>query len=104
MHAAAMRTAKTFAWHNGAGAAAGCFTRAAQLVVRERVPRRIGRGAPAAIPAILLARLALARPLHGQGLGGELLWDALSRAVAASEKAAARVIVVDAIDESAARF
>jgi len=39
-----------------------------------------------------------------EGLGGELLWDALSRAVKASEIAAARLVVVDAIDASAARF
>jgi GNAT superfamily N-acetyltransferase len=103
-HAAAMRTAKTFVWHAGDGVLVGYFSLAAHLVVREKVPKKVGRGAPAAIPAILLARLALARPLHGQGLGGELLWDALTRAVAASEIAAARVIVVDAIDESAARF
>ena len=53
---------------------------------------------------MLLARLALDRALHGQGLGGELLLDALSRAVQASEVAAARLVVVDAIDEAAARF
>jgi GNAT superfamily N-acetyltransferase len=49
---------------------------------------------------VLLARLALDRPLHGQGLGGELLLDALSRAVQASD-AAARLVIVDAIDEAA---
>jgi hypothetical protein len=37
-------------------------------------------------------------------LGGELLWDALSRAATASEIAAARLVVVDAIDANAARF
>lgn len=74
------------------------------LVVRAELPRRIGRGSPDTIPAILLARLALDRTLHGHGLGGELLWDALSRTVAASRIAAARVAVVDAIDAPAARF
>ncbi len=44
------------------------------------------------------------RSLHGQGLGGELLFDALSRAVQASEVVAARLVVVDAIDEAAASF
>jgi Acetyltransferase (GNAT) domain len=53
---------------------------------------------------VLLARLALDRSLQGQGLGGELLVDALSRAVQASEVAAARLVVVDAIDEAAAAF
>jgi hypothetical protein len=38
------------------------------------------------------------------GLGGELLWDALSRSVAASQLAGARVVVVDAVDAQAASF
>ena len=56
------------------------------------------------IPAILLARLALDTRLHGEGLGAELLWDALTRCVVASDAAGARVVVVDAIDEDAAAF
>ena len=64
----------------------------------------MGRGSPDSIPAVLLARLALGASLHGEGLGGELLWDALSRAAAAADIAAARVVVVDAIDDRAARF
>lgn len=102
--AEAMRTARTFVWHAGDGVAVAYFSLAAHLVVREHIPRRVGHGAPGAIPAILLARLALARALQGRGLGGELLWDALSRAVAASEIAAARLVVVDAIDEAAGSF
>ena len=103
-HASAMRTAKTFVWHAGDRVVVAYFSLAAHLIVREAVPKKVARGAPEAIPAILLARLALDRRLHGQGLGGELLWDALTRAVAASDIAAARVVVVDAIDTRAARF
>jgi GNAT superfamily N-acetyltransferase len=99
-----MRTARTFVWHAGDGMVVAYFSLAAHLVVRDEVPKRVARGAPTAIPAVLLARLALSRQLQGRGLGGELLWDALSRAVMASDIAAARVVVVDAIDESAARF
>jgi predicted N-acetyltransferase YhbS len=99
-----MRTAQTFVWHAGDGEVAAYFSLAGHLVARTDVPKRIGRGSPAAIPAVLLARLALTRTLHGRGLGGELLWDALSRAVAASDIAAARIVVVDAIDINAAQF
>ena len=53
---------------------------------------------------ILLARLALSSDLRGTGLGGILLHDALSRAVAASQQAGGRYIVVDAIDDNACRF
>ncbi len=103
-HAQSMRTARTFVWHDGDQLVVAYFSLAAHLVVRADLPPRIGRGAPDAIPAVLLARLALDRSLHGQGLGGELLVDALSRAVQASEVAAARLVVVDAIDEAAASF
>jgi GNAT superfamily N-acetyltransferase len=103
-HAQSMRTARTFVWHTGDDLMAAYFSLAAHLVVRAECPRTIARGAPAAIPAVLLARLALDRSLHGQGLGGELLLDALSRAVQASDVAAARLVVVDAIDEAAVAF
>jgi predicted N-acetyltransferase YhbS len=103
-HAQAMRTAQTFVWHSGDGVVVAYFSLAAHLVVRASLPTRVGRGSPDAIPAILLARLALDVTLHGQGLGGELLWDALARACAASEIAAARLVVVDAYDERAVEF
>lgn len=103
-HAERMRTARTFVWHGGDRRVVAYFSLAAHLVVRAEMPRRISRGSPDSIPGVLLARLALDRTLHGQGFGGELLGDALSRAVAASRLAAARMIVVDAIDDAAARF
>lgn len=103
-HAAAMNTGRTFVWHAGDGRVVAYFTLAAHLVAHESLPSKVGRGSPDAIPAVLLARLALHRSLHGQGLGSELLWDALSRAVAASHQVAARLVVVDAIDEDAVSF
>jgi GNAT superfamily N-acetyltransferase len=104
LHASAMNTGRTFVWHSGDGVVVAYFTLAAHLVARESLTKRIGRGSPDVIPAILLARLALHRAKQGQGVGAELLWDALSRAVAANRQAAARLVVVDAIDEHAASF
>lgn len=103
-HAEAMNTARTFVWHRGDRMVIAYFTLAAHLIARAKVPKRVGRGSPDVIPAILLARLALDQTLHGQGLGGELLWDALERARTASRLAGARLVVVDAIDEAAASF
>lgn len=103
-HAQAMNTGRTFVWHAGDRVVVAYYTLAAHLVARERVPKRIGRGSPDVIPAVLLARLALDRTLHGTGLGGELLWDALERAWAASRQAGARLVVVDAVDDEAASF
>lgn len=56
------------------------------------------------VPAYLLAKLALDQTLKGQGLGGELLFDALSLLVRAAETGGGRLIVVDAIDDNAASF
>jgi len=52
----------------------------------------------------MLARLALDRSLHGQGLGGALLADAMARVIDAIEIVTARFVLVDAIDELAAGF
>ena len=103
-HAEAMNTGRTFLWHAGDRRVVAYFTLAAHLVAREEVPKRIGRGSPDVIPAILLARLALDRTLHGQGLGGELLWDAMERSWVASRHAGVRLVVVDAIDDAASLF
>jgi GNAT superfamily N-acetyltransferase len=73
-------------------------------LVRDDLPKSIGRGSPAEVPAVLLARLAIDATLQGQGLGGALLADALTRVVAATELVAVRLVVVDAAHEDAARF
>jgi GNAT superfamily N-acetyltransferase len=86
------------------GAIAGYFAVVPHLVERNDTPRASVRGAPRRIPAILLAKLALHKELHGQGLGGELLAHALSTIVAAARSAGGRLVVVDAIDEHAASF
>jgi predicted N-acetyltransferase YhbS len=104
LHAAAMNTGRTFVWQAEQSHVVAYFTLAAHLVARDHMPPKVGRGSPQAIPAALLARLALDQSLTGQGLGGELLWDSLSRAVAASHQVAARLVVVDAIDDAAVGF
>ena len=103
-HAQSMRSAQTFVWHTGDNRVVAYFSLAAHLVVRNELPKKLGRGSPTSIPAVMLARLALDVGLHGEGLGGELLWDALTRARAASDIAAARLVVVDAISAQAAAF
>ena len=82
----------------------GYYALAAHKVARADVPAKVGRGGPAEIPAVLLARLALSESLHGQGLGAVLVADALDRIVEATHTVAARLVVVDALHERAARF
>lgn len=56
------------------------------------------------IPILILARLAVDTRWVGKGLGNSLLLDALQRALAASEIAGLRAVVVDAKDDAAKRF
>jgi GNAT superfamily N-acetyltransferase len=102
--AQAKRTSVTFVWTTVEGRVAAYYSLAPHLIENAVLSRRLGRGDPRQIPAILLARLALSRELRGTGLGGILLHDALSRAVAASQQAGGRYVVVDAIDDSARQF
>lgn len=102
--AEAMRMGRTFVWHSGDLVVVAFYTLAAHLVVRDDVPRAVGRGAPAHIPAVVLARLSLDRSLQGRGLGGALLADALGRVVTATRTVGARLVVVDAIDDRALHF
>lgn len=102
--ATARRTARTWVWVNDDGAVVAYYALAAHKVARADVPTKIGRGGPAEIPAVLLARLALSKPLRGQGLGEMLVADALGRVVDATQTVGARLVVVDALREPVARF
>lgn len=83
----------------------GYFSLTMGAVRRADAPRRFVRGLPAyPVGMVLLARLAVDRWKQGRGFGSLLLTEALRRAVAAGEIAAARLVVVDAIDEGAVSF
>ncbi len=56
------------------------------------------------IPAALIGRLAVDISCQGEGLGTELLVNALSRIVRASEEIGIYAVRVDAIDERAKQF
>src|SRR5271166_1295577 len=98
-----MRTGRSWVWVRQ-GSVVAYFRLAGHVLEKEPLPRGLGRSSPDRIPAVLIARLALQRDLHGQGLGGVLLADASSRIVAATDIVAARFVVVDAIDDAATAF
>lgn len=83
----------------------GYFSLTTGSVRPDETPKRFSRGMPHhPIPTILLARLAVDLRYQGKQLGSRLLAEALRLAVAASDAAAARLVVIDAIDEHAAKF
>jgi GNAT superfamily N-acetyltransferase len=97
-------TAKTYVWTpNGSDRVVAYYAITPHVIVRQELPSRLQGGVETS-PAYLLARLALDRSLHGKGLGGDLLRDALEIIVDAASRASGRLIVVDAIDEMAASF
>ena len=103
--AEARRVARMFVWCQGTGdVVVGYYSLTGHRLVRDDLPKSFGRGSPNDVPAVLLARLALHGRLHGQGLGGALLSDAMERVVAATALVAARFVVVDALHETAATF
>ncbi len=105
-HTAANNTARTFVWTpvEEPTRVVAYYSLAGHIVERSSMPTKLSRGSPDFSPAILLARLALDKTLHGQGLGGTLLAHALSRAARATQYVAARFLIVDAADESAVTF
>ena len=97
-------TARTYVWTtpNSPGVVA-YYSIAPTQVTKADVPRSL-TGGYSTIPGYLLARLALHTDLHGQGLGAELLVDALGRIVEAARTGGGRLIVVDALDNQANAF
>lgn len=73
-------------------------------VRRDELPSRTMAAGYGTVPGYRLGRLGLDRRLHGQGLGSQLLLDALEVIVQAADRGGGRVIVVDAIDDDAVAF
>ena len=83
---------------------AGYYTLTAASVALDALAPEIAKRLPRhpVVPAVLLGRLAVVRRYQGQGLGGILLADALTRTARAELGVFA--MVVDAKDETAQRF
>ncbi len=82
----------------------GYYTLTAKSVALSNLSAEIVKKLPRypVVPAALLGRLAVAQSHQGQGLGGVLLADALTRA--ARSELGVFAMVVDAKDETARRF
>lgn len=83
----------------------GYYAIATSMARRQTVPSaKLRKGMPEEIPLLLIGRLALDAGYQGQGLGTNLLADALRRCLAAAEIAGARGVIAHAIDDEAKRF
>lgn len=98
------RIANCFVAVTGKGEIAGFYTLAATSLAFDRLAPDRAKKLPRypVVPAILLGCLAVASAHQGQRLGGALVADALLRS--ARTEIAGHMLVVDAIDDAAARF
>jgi GNAT superfamily N-acetyltransferase len=71
----------------------------------KELPEDLAAGIPRyPVPAMRIERPAVGKSAQGMGLGGELLRDALFRALDLSLEAGTRVVSVDAMNAQAKRF
>ncbi|HBE18062.1 MAG TPA: GNAT family N-acetyltransferase [Cyanobacteria bacterium UBA11149] len=83
----------------------GYYTVNSSVIEYESLPDSYQRKMPAyPIPAVLIGKLAVDNRVKGQGLGRELLVNALTRAVRAAQEIGIFAVRVDAIDFQAKEF
>jgi len=84
----------------------GYFTLCATALSQGDVPEAARKHVPRypLVSATLIGRLAVAKDHQGQGLGAILLAKALHKAYESANTVGASMVVVDALDEAAARF
>jgi len=86
------------------GRIVGLYSLASAAVESAATPGRVRRNMPDPVPVILLSRLAIDAKHQGQGLGAQLLRDAITRAVAAAEIIGVRALLVHAPHDQARAF
>jgi GNAT superfamily N-acetyltransferase len=76
----------------------------AGAVERMAAPGKLRRNAPDSIPVSVIGRLAVDRTCARQGLGADILADALRRIALAAQSIGIAAVLVQAKDEAAKRF
>jgi GNAT superfamily N-acetyltransferase len=82
----------------------GYYAMAAGAVSHHTATGTVRRNMPDPIPVMVLARLAVDRRAQGLKLGGALLRDAVDRAMAVSQNAGVRALLVHALHDRAKEF
>ncbi len=98
-------TAVTYVSMDNTGTLAGFYSLSANSIKRSETHGGwLARNTPQQIPVILLGMLAIDERHQRQGLGWQLLQDAVRRALAAASQIGARALVVDPLDDDATGF
>ena len=95
---------RTFVVTDEVGHVHGYYAMAAGAVAHQLATSGVRRNMPDPIPVMVLARLAVDCRAQGLQLGAALLQDAVNRAVAVSQNAGVRALLVHALHEKARQF
>ena len=95
---------RTFVVTDQDGRVRGYYAMAAGAVSQQLATSGVRRDMPDPVPVMVLARLAVDRTVQGLHLGASLLQDAVNRAVAVSQNAGVRALLVHALHEQAKQF
>lgn len=82
----------------------GYYAMAAGAVTHAMATPGVRRNMPDPLPVMVLARLAVDRQAKGIKLGAAMLQDAVKRAVAVSQNAGVRALLVHALNDPAKQF
>jgi GNAT superfamily N-acetyltransferase len=95
---------RSFVVTDEGGHVRGYYAMAAGAVSHQLATSGVRRNMPDPVPVMVLARLAVDRRAQGLHLGAALLQDAVNRAVAVSQNAGVRALLVHALHEKAKQF
>jgi GNAT superfamily N-acetyltransferase len=87
-----------------AGAVVAYYALASSAVTVATAAGRFRRNMPDPIPVVVLARLAVAKSHHGQGVGRAMFQDAARRVIHAADAIGIRGLIVHALSKDAAAF
>ena len=104
-NAARQGTAVAYVTYSESGELAGFYSLSAHAMERSSIAGGwLQRNVPERVPMILLGMLGVDRRFQGNGLGRRLLHDAVVRSLGISMELGARALIVDPVDDGAARF
>jgi len=95
---------RTFVVADRQGRAFGYYAMAAGAISHQMATSSVRRNMPDPVPVIVLARLAVDHRTQGIKLGAALLQDAVNRALAVSQNAGVRALLVHALHDRAKQF
>ena len=100
----ASEASRSFVSTDNAGQVVAYYALASSAVTAAAAPGRFRGNMPDPIPVVVLARLAVSRSHHGQGLGRAMFQDAGRRVIHAAEAIGIRGLLVHALSDEAKAF